>query len=121
VLVSFVYLVAFLPVRALVLLLARGDGSKELELLVSAPRAVDPAEADAAATADGQRPAAAGGAEPVDTSAFVARVLRHARDAAALAPADRRAPVDVPAQAAGSAADRPRSARADRLAQENGH
>jgi hypothetical protein len=39
--------------------------------------------------------------------------LNHARDAAALAPTNRRAPVDIPPQAAGSAADRPRGARAD--------
>jgi transposase InsO family protein len=46
----------------------------------------------------------------------VPRVLRHARDAAALAPADRCSPLDVPTQAAGSAADRASGARADRAA-----
>ena len=55
-LVSFVYLVAC-RLFALVLLLARSDGSKELELARSTPRAVDPPAAGATAAAE---PAAIG-------------------------------------------------------------
>src|SRR5215212_797160 len=79
----------------------------------SAPRAVDPAAAGAAAAANRERPARIGGTEPSGLSAFVAGVLRQARDAAALAPKDRRAPLDVPAPTAGSATDRPSGARID--------
>ena len=79
----------------------------------SAPRVVDPAAAGAAPTADGRRPAVTGGAESGDTSAFVARVLHHARDSAALAPANRCVALDVPAQAAGPASRRPGGTSAD--------
>jgi hypothetical protein len=48
--------------------------------------------AGATPAADRQRSAATGGPQPRGASSFVARVLNHARDAAALAPTNRRAP-----------------------------
>jgi hypothetical protein len=111
VLVGFVYLVVC-RLLALVLLLARSDCSKELEI-AAAPRAVDPAAAGAATADQGVRPLGIGRVQPRDSSALVAGVPRHARNAVALAPADRRASLDVPAQAAGSAADRPGGTPAD--------
>jgi hypothetical protein len=59
--VPFVYLFVC-RLFALVLLLARSDGSKELELLVLRHELSVFAEADATPAADRQRSAAAGGA-----------------------------------------------------------
>jgi len=76
VLVSFVYLVAC-RVFALVLLLARGDRSKELELLVLRHE-LSILRRHAAPAADRERSAGAGGAEPGDASSLVAAVPGHA-------------------------------------------
>jgi putative transposase len=81
---------------ALVLLLARGDRSKELELLVLRHEL-------SILRRQTRRPQLTEGAEPGDASSLVACVPRHASDAAALAPTDGRAPLDLSAQAAGPA------------------
>ena len=76
----------------------------------------------AAAAADRTRPAGTGSAESGAASSVVAGVPGHTGHAAALAPTDRRAPLDLPAPAA-----RPTAARHEvrelllRLARENSH
>ena len=111
-LVSFVYLVAC-RLFALVLLLARGDRSNELELLVLRHElSILRRQARRPQLTESDR-LFAGGAEPADTTTFVARVPHHARDPGALAPTDRRAPVDVRAPTAGSATNRSRAPRVD--------
>src|SRR5205809_426705 len=66
----------------------------------SAPRAVGRAAAVAAAAAGGERPARIGRVEPGDTAVRGTRSSSR-RDAAALAPKDRRAPLDVLAPTTG--------------------
>jgi len=82
----------------------------------SAARAGDPAASGGAAAARAARPARAVGVELRAAAPLLARVRGHAGDAVALAPAAGRAPLDVPAQAAGSAAARSDRACADRAA-----
>src|SRR6266511_3300059 len=75
-------------------------------------RAGDPAAGYAAAAADRTRPAGTGGAESGAASSVVARVPRYTGDAAALAPTDHRAPLDLPAPAARATAAGQGGARA---------
>jgi hypothetical protein len=90
--------------------------------LSSAPAREPPLTAGAAAAAGGERPARTGGAGLSVPSAFVERVLRHARDAAALAPTDRCAPLDVPDRSPGRPPiDQAVRELTLRLARENSH
>ena len=112
-LVSFVYVVVC-RLFALVLLLARGDALEGAGDPRAAARAVDSSPAGAAAARSTARDrlllAALSRVLPrARGSAFVV----HAGDAAALAPAAGRSPLDVSAPAAGPAADRRGGARAD--------
>jgi hypothetical protein len=112
VLVPFVYLFVC-RLLALVLLLARSDGSKELELLVL--------RHELSILRRQKRRPQLTGSDRLLLAALSRVVPRRSWHAFLITPEtllrwhrrDRRAPVDVPAQAAGSAADRPRGARAD--------
>jgi hypothetical protein len=76
-------------------------------------RVGDPSPAGAAAAAHVARSARPDDTQPGAAASFVARVPRHARDVAPLAPLPHRPPLDIPAPAARPAAARPAGARAD--------
>jgi hypothetical protein len=109
--VSFVYVLAC-RLFELVVLLGRGERSKELEILVLRHELVDPAAAGEAAAVCAARPDAAGRAEPGAAASLVEGVLGEAGDAAGLASAAGRQTLDVPTAASRATPDRRRGARA---------
>jgi hypothetical protein len=110
-LVSFLYVLAG-RLLELVVLVARGDRSKEVEILVLRHElSILPAGRPAAFRAPRSFPA--GGAEPGTAAPLPGPLHRQAGDAVALASAAGCLPLDVPAPPAGAAAGRAVGARAD--------
>jgi putative transposase len=110
VLVSFVYLVAC-RLFALVLLLARGDRSKELELLVLRHvLSILRRQARRPQLAENDRLVLAALSRVIPRRSWHAFFITPETLLRWHAPTARRPPVDVSAQAAGSATDRPRGA-----------
>ena len=98
----------------LLVLLARGDATKDLELLVLRHQLAGPAAADPTSQAGARRPGAAGRDQPGAASIPLVVLLRAARDVAALAPAPGRRHLDLPAPPDRPATAGPADPTADR-------
>ena len=91
----------------LLALLARGDGAKDLEILLLTPPTHRPPPPDSTTQAPTRRPGAARRRQPRPSPDLLVLLPRQARDAAALAPAAGQRGVDLSAAWTGASTPRP--------------